>query len=79
MRKAKPRRRTATPSKPVQSSIGAAPPDTNKTSVGGMERKPAATLAEAELTAKNYRLARELVSFPIVGLVFPYSNKSSWN
>lgn len=75
MRKGKTRRRHASsPTKSSQSSAGQSPKDANSNEAGAVERKQTATENEAILTSKNFRLARELVSFRILGIIFPYSN-----
>jgi len=71
MAKVKTRRR-ATPAKANQPSQGQSQADQPSTENGAMERKPIATQNEAILTSKNFRLARELVSFRIHKFQFPY-------
>ena len=80
MRRGKTRRRNASApsSKPIQSSKSPSPIDGSEASPGVVDRKQITTQNEAVLTSKNYRLARELVSFHIPIFYFPYSNFEPW-
>ena len=72
-------KRRSTPAKSAPPSQGQTHADSPSSENGAMDRKPIATQNEAVLTSKNFRLARELVSFYILRIIFPYSSvQTSW-
>jgi hypothetical protein len=70
-------KRRSTPAKPDQQTQGkqSGQGDPSVVGDGATERSTIATQNEAILTSKNFRLAKELVSFRIPEFVFSYSNR----